>query len=92
MQVYASADTNNISSVISFNIKGVHAHDVASILALEGVCVRAGNHCAQPLMRRIGIDSTVRASVGVYNTSDDIDALINALTKVYNTFKKYIKD
>ena len=78
------------SSVISFNIKGVHPHDVASILDSEKVCVRSGNHCAQPLMRYLGIDSTCRASFAFYNTKEDVDKLVNALEKAYNMFKKYI--
>ena len=81
----------NHSSVISFNIKGVHPHDVASILDSEGVCVRSGNHCAQPLMRFLGIDSTCRASFYIYNTKEDVDKLVKALDKAYNMFKNYIK-
>ena len=57
---------------ISFNIKGVHPHDVASILDSENVCVRSGNHCAQPLLRSMGIDSTCRASFYIYNTKEDV--------------------
>ena len=81
---------NHAGGVISFNIKGVHPHDVASILDSEGVCVRSGNHCAQPLMRFLGIDSTCRASFYFYNTKEDVDKLVNALNKAYNMFKKYI--
>ena len=77
--------------MISFNIKGVHPHDVASILDSEGVCVRSGNHCAQPLMRFLGIDSTCRASFYIYNTKEDVDKLVKALDKAYNMFKNYIK-
>ena len=80
----------NHSSVISFNIKGVHPHDVASILDTEGVCVRSGNHCTQPLMRFLGIDSTCRASFYFYNTKEDVDKLVKALNKAYEMFKKYI--
>ncbi len=83
---------NHAGGVISFNIKGVHPHDVASILDSEGVCVRSGNHCAQPLMRFLGIDSTCRASFYFYNTKEDVDRLVNALNKAYNMFKKYIKN
>ena len=81
----------NHSSVISFNIKGVHPHDAASILDTENVCVRSGNHCAQPLMRFLGIDSTCRASFYFYNTKEDVDKLIEGLNKAYNMFKKYMK-
>ena len=88
--LYLTPNEENHSGVISFNINGVHPHDVASILDSEDVCVRSGNHCAQPLMRFLGIDSTCRASFYFYNTKEDVDKLIVALNKAYNMFKKYI--
>ena len=91
LTLYTTPNEENHSSVISFNIKGVHPHDVASILDSEGVCVRSGNHCAQPLMRFLGIDSTCRASFYIYNTKDDVDKLVKALDKAYGMFKNYIK-
>ena len=91
LDLYLTKNNENHSAVISFNIKGVHPHDVASILDAEGVCVRSGNHCAQPLMRFLGIDSTCRASFYIYNTKEDVDRLVEALNKAYNMFKKYIK-
>ena len=91
LTLYMTPNEKNHSSVISFNIKGVHPHDVASILDSEGVCVRSGNHCAQPLMRFLGIDSTCRASFYFYNTIEDVDRLIHALNKAYDMFKKFIK-
>ena len=90
LTLYLTPNEENHSGVISFNIKGVHPHDVASILDSEGVCVRSGNHCAQPLMRFLGIDSTCRASFYFYNTKEDVDRLIKALNKAYDMFKKYI--
>ena len=78
------------SAVISFNINGVHPHDVASILDSTGVCVRSGNHCAQPLLRYLGVDSTCRASFYIYNTKEDVDKLVEGLKKAYNMFEKYI--
>ena len=90
IKLYLTPNEENHSGVISFNINGVHPHDVASILDSEGVCIRSGNHCAQPLMRFIGIDSTCRASFYFYNTKEDIDKLIVALNKTYNMFKRYI--
>ena len=90
LTLYTTPNEENHSSVISFNIKGVHPHDVASILDSEGVCVRSGNHCAQPLMRFLGIDSTCRASFYVYNTKDDIDRLVAGIEKAYKMFEKYI--
>ena len=91
LTLYLTPNEENHSGVISFNINGVHPHDVASILDSEGVCVRSGNHCAQPLMRFLGIDSTCRASFYFYNTKEDVDRLVKALNKAYNMFKKYIK-
>ena len=90
LELYITPNKENHSSVISFNIKGVHPHDVASILDSEGVCVRSGNHCAQPLMRFLGIDSTCRASFYFYNTKEDVDKLVEALDKAYRMFERYI--
>ena len=91
LTLYLTPNAQNHSSVISFNIKGVHPHDVASILDSENVCVRSGNHCAQPLMRFLGIDSTCRASFYFYNTKEDVDRLVFALNKAYKMFEKFIK-
>ena len=92
LTLYMTSNENKHSSVISFDINGVHPHDVASILDSVGVCVRSGNHCAQPLMRFLGIDSTCRASFYLYNTKEDVDSLVNGLNKAYEMFKKYIKN
>ncbi len=92
LTLYMTSNEDKHSSVISFNINGVHPHDVASILDSVGVCVRSGNHCAQPLMRFLGIDSTCRASFYLYNTKEDVDSLVNGLNKAYEMFKKYIKN
>ena len=91
LDLYLTSNLENHSGVISFNLKGVHPHDVASILDSQKVCVRSGNHCAQPLMRYLGIDSTCRASFYFYNTKEDVDALVKALNKAYNIFERYIK-
>ena len=90
LELYITPHSENHSSVISFNIKGVHPHDVASILDSNGVCVRSGNHCAQPLLRYLGMDSTCRASFSIYNTKEDVDNLVEALKKAYKMFEKYI--
>ena len=66
---------------VSFTVDGMHPHDIAELLGREGVCVRAGHHCAQPLMRCLGVAATARASLGVYNEESDIDALVAALLK-----------
>jgi len=90
VKLYMTKNKENHSAVISFNIKGVHPHDVASILDSQNVCVRSGNHCAQPLMRYLGIDSTCRASFCIYNTKEDVDKLVLAIEKAYKMFEKYI--
>ena len=92
VKLYMTSNENNHSAVISFNIIGVHPHDVASILDSQGVCVRSGNHCAQPLLRYLGIDSTCRASFYLYNTKEDVDRLVEAIKKAYKMFEKYIKN
>ena len=73
-------------ALVSFALDGVHPHDVAEILGRQGVCVRAGHHCAQPLMRRLGVAATSRASFGVHNTEEDVDALIDGLARVKEVF------
>jgi len=74
------------AGVISFVMDGVHAHDIATILDREGVAVRAGHHCAQPVMQRYGVAATVRASFGLYNTREEVDALANGLRVVLGVF------
>ena len=73
--------------MISFTLKNAHAHDVATLLDRQGIAVRAGHHCAEPLMRRLGLDSTARASFGIYTSVDEIDFLADTLTKVREFFK-----
>jgi cysteine desulfurase/selenocysteine lyase len=72
--------------VVSFVIDGVHPHDVGTILDMQGVAVRAGHHCAQPLMDRLGIPATARASLAFYNTRDEIDSLVAGLAQVREVF------
>ena len=90
-----SAGWNNIENkqagVISFNVNGVHPHDVASVLDSENVCIRSGNHCAQPLLRFMGLESTCRVSFYIYNTKEDVDKLIDALYKTKKLFAKWIR-
>jgi len=74
------------AGALSFVLDGIHPHDIGTILDAEGVAVRAGHHCAQPVMKRYGVSATVRASFGVYNSSDDIDALVRGLAKVREVF------
>jgi len=72
--------------VFSFTLQGAHAHDVATLLDRQGIAVRAGNHCAEPLMRRLGVDSSARASTGIYTTMDEIDTLADTLERVREFF------
>ena len=90
IEMYVTPNKQNHSSVVSFNVRGVHPHDVASILDVNGVCIRSGNHCAQPLLRYMGMDSTCRASFSIYNTKEDVNKLVDALNKTYKMFEKYI--
>ena len=72
---------------VSFELEGVHAHDVAEILDRHGVAVRAGHHCAQPLMERLGVAATARASFGVYTTAEEIDRLVDGLLDARRVFE-----
>ena len=91
VETYYTKNKENHSSVISFNIKGIHPHDLATILDSEGVAIRAGHHCAQPLARFLKLPATCRASFYIYNTKEDVDRLINGLKKAHDKFSKYIK-
>ena len=72
---------------ISFGLEGVHPHDVAEILGRDGVCIRAGHHCTMPLMRRLGVPATSRASIGIHNTRADVDRLVDGLARVRRIFE-----
>jgi len=85
-RVFGPADPEARGGVISFEVDGMHPHDVAELLNRENVCVRAGHHCAQPLMRRLGVQATARASFGPYNVRADVDALVAALAKARAVF------
>ncbi len=89
VETYYTKNKNNHSGVISFNIKGIHPHDLASILDNEKVAIRAGHHCAQPLVRYLKLPATCRASFYIYNTKEDVDRLVEGLKKAYNMFAKY---
>jgi cysteine desulfurase/selenocysteine lyase len=81
VRVYGRAA--NKAPIIAFSVDGAHPHDVSAILDRTGVAVRAGHHCAQPLMKRLGVSATARASFGAYNTHDDVEALISGLHKTH---------
>jgi cysteine desulfurase/selenocysteine lyase len=72
--------------IVSFNLEGVHPHDVGTIVDRAGVAIRAGHHCCQPLMRRLSVSATARASFYLYNTRDDVDALVAALFEANRIF------
>lgn len=74
------------AGIVSFNVAGVHPHDVGTILDEEGVAIRAGHHCAQPLMEHLGVDATARASFGIYNGPDDVAALVRGIERVRKLF------
>jgi cysteine desulfurase/selenocysteine lyase len=85
--VYGPKTTRDRVGVVSFNIDGIHPHDVATIFDREGVCVRAGHHCNQPLMTRLGTAATTRASFYLYNTIEECDALVGAIRKAKKVFE-----
>ena len=74
--------------MISFTIEGMHPHDIADLLNRDNVCVRAGHHCAQVLMRKLGVGATARASLGPYNVAGDVDALIDSLSRARAVFTR----
>ena len=86
LRIYGPKSADERGGVISFTMEKAHPHDIASILDVEGVCVRSGHHCAQPLMDRYGLPATTRASFYVYNDREDVDALVAALGKVHEVF------
>ena len=86
LEIHGPSDLSLRGSVISFALPGIHPHDIAEILGREGVCVRAGHHCAQVLMERLGVTATTRASFAVHSTHDDVDRLIAGLGTVQEVF------
>jgi cysteine desulfurase/selenocysteine lyase len=74
------------ASVISFTLEGIHPHDIGTILDGEGVAVRTGHHCCQPVMDRLNIPATARASIALYNTREEIDALVGGIRKLIEIF------
>jgi len=85
--IYGPKDRAQRSGVISFNFADIHAHDLATILDTEGVCIRAGHHCTMPLMEKMGWPATARASFYLYNTERDVDQLVTALEKAAKVFR-----
>jgi cysteine desulfurase/selenocysteine lyase len=86
LRIFGPAGTEDRGGVLSFELEDVHPHDLAQVLDQSGVCVRAGHHCAKPLMRRLGVNATARASFYVYNDESDVDALAEALGEAATLF------
>jgi cysteine desulfurase/selenocysteine lyase len=86
VSVYGPVSIADRSGVLAFNVKGIHPHDVAAWLNENGVAVRAGHHCAMPLSKLLGIPSSSRLSVGLYNTKEEIDALVESLVRAQHVF------
>ncbi|MGP8074408.1 MAG: aminotransferase class V-fold PLP-dependent enzyme [Thermoplasmata archaeon] len=86
VRVYGPTEVSEREAVVSFSLAGVHPHDIASLLDADGICVRAGQHCAQPLMDRLGVPALTRASPYVYNTDTEIDALLDGMAKILQLF------
>jgi cysteine desulfurase / selenocysteine lyase len=86
IRIFGPLDAERRGGVVSFAIEGIHAHDIAEICDREAVCIRAGHHCAQPLMRTLGVAATARASFHVYNSREDVDALVSALRQARKVF------
>jgi cysteine desulfurase/selenocysteine lyase len=80
--VYGPPEPEARGALVAFSLEGAHPHDIGEILGREGICVRAGHHCAQPLMRRLGVPATTRASFAAHNTPVDVERLIDGLATV----------
>ena len=84
--LHGPLDAERRGALVSFELAGIHPHDVAEVLGRDGVCIRAGHHCAQPLMRRLGVTATSRASFAIHTTREDVDRLLDGLERVRSVF------
>jgi cysteine desulfurase / selenocysteine lyase len=87
LRLFGPLDPDQRGGVVSFALEGIHPHDIAELCDREAVCIRAGHHCAQPLMRMLGVPATARASFHVYNSRDDVDRLVEALERARKVFQ-----
>jgi cysteine desulfurase / selenocysteine lyase len=87
VSLFGPPSADDRGGVVSFALRGIHPHDVAELLSRSNVCIRASHHCAQPLMRRLGVNATARASFGPYNVPADVDALIDAIGEAQEVFE-----
>jgi cysteine desulfurase / selenocysteine lyase len=85
LEMYGTGEEDQLG-VISFNLAGIHAHDTVQFLAAKKLALRAGHHCAQPLIKKLGVPSTVRASLAVYNEAHDVERLVDALKSTRDFF------
>jgi cysteine desulfurase/selenocysteine lyase len=86
IKLHGPLDAERRGALVSFEFGGLHPHDVAEVLGRDGVCIRAGHHCAQPLMRRLGVTATSRASFAIHTTREDVDRLVDGLERVRSVF------
>jgi cysteine desulfurase/selenocysteine lyase len=86
LTVHGPLDAGDRGALVSFSLEGAHPHDIGEILGREGICVRAGHHCAQPLMRNLGVHATTRASFAVHNSASDVERLVQGLQSVREIF------
>ncbi|WP_143786961.1 aminotransferase class V-fold PLP-dependent enzyme, partial [Oenococcus oeni] len=89
VKIYGSADPANHTGIISFNVGEIHPHDVSTVFDLDGVAIRAGHHCAEPLMNRLGVSATCRASFYFYNNLDDVERFLIALKDTEDFFNRH---
>ena len=86
MHIFGHADGAECDAVISFQVGNIHHLDMGTLLDRLGIAVRTGHHCAEPLMRRLGVEGTCRASFGLYNTKSEIDALVSGIMRISRMF------
>ncbi|WP_044494673.1 aminotransferase class V-fold PLP-dependent enzyme, partial [Nesterenkonia massiliensis] len=87
VRVLGPTDAADRLAVVAFDVAGVHPHDVGQVLDDQGIAVRVGHHCAQPVHRAFGVHASTRASAGIYNTVEDVEAFLTGLHKVIEFFK-----
>jgi cysteine desulfurase / selenocysteine lyase len=86
LRIYGPSEVEHRGGMVSFTLGEIHPHDVAQVLDSDGIAVRAGHHCAKPLLRRLGVQATTRASFYLYSTTEEVDALVAGLEKVKRLF------
>ncbi|MBI4999560.1 aminotransferase class V-fold PLP-dependent enzyme, partial [Candidatus Gottesmanbacteria bacterium] len=87
LEIYGPENLKDRGGVVAFNVKGIHAHDLAQVLDEDNICIRSGHHCAMPLHTRLRISASARASFYIYNTREEIDKLVEGIKKAKRIFK-----